>query len=344
MDTTSQIAFDRNNYDADRDADEGLTIAKGGTGAGETNFTKYQNWRNTTAFSENFHIQGDVEVQLWAASKTFQLNRRGEVNVFLRDWDGTSSYTEIANATLFEEDWQAGFADFVFAEITVATVDYTIPAGHYLEVKVLVGSATQTPSMWFMYDYVDFESKVFVPELIDDDGDGIQNEIDGQFSGSFTDESGVFSDNFTDEHLGGTTSGSITDRGGLTVGITDAGDASDGVVLAATGESGTATVDACSTTFTLTPDDFVTVTCGSAIFDVLTGPIQVQLTPDTTAEIPTGAKATVSEIGVEEHRIEIPDPSQPPVTVNLNGCTGSTLSVPKGAIVEVRVPLAGTAR
>ena len=46
-----------------------------------------------------------------------------------------------------------------------ASVDYTVAGGNALEFKVVVGSSTQTPAMWFMYDFVDFDSKLFVPKV-----------------------------------------------------------------------------------------------------------------------------------------------------------------------------------
>ena len=102
-----------------------------------------------------------MTLQLWSASDGFQQQRRGEVEVFLRDWDG-SSYTEIANAVVFKQDWQEGFADFTVETFTFAAVDYTVVSGNALELKLVVGSQTQTPDMWFMWDFIDFDSKLIV--------------------------------------------------------------------------------------------------------------------------------------------------------------------------------------
>lgn len=164
LDTTAPTASVLYNYDQNRDVAAGLMIVKGGSGAGETDLVKYQNWRMGSALSTNFHITGTVEVRLWSAIKDYQLSKAGEVRVFLRHWNGTA-YTEIASGTLFQSDWQGGWDTFVEAIIAIPGVDYTVPAGRYLEVKLIVGSAAGD-DMWFAYDTVSFNSRVFVPKEV----------------------------------------------------------------------------------------------------------------------------------------------------------------------------------
>ena len=41
-------------------------------------------------------------------------------------------------------------------------MDYTVVSGNALELKLVVGSQTQTPDMWFMWDFIDFDSKLIV--------------------------------------------------------------------------------------------------------------------------------------------------------------------------------------
>ena len=163
MDTSAAFAFVLYNYDTDRDSFEGRLIDKGGSGAGESDLAKYQNWR-TGALSSGFRILGTVQVRLHTAIKDFQLAKEGEVQVFLRDWNG-SSYTEIGNATLLDADWQKGFTTFVEATIEIPSVDYTISTGNYLELKVLVGG-NSGDSMWFAYDTDAYQSRIFVPKEV----------------------------------------------------------------------------------------------------------------------------------------------------------------------------------
>jgi hypothetical protein len=123
----------------------------------------------------------------------------------------------------------------------------------------------------------------------DGDGDGIADDIDGSFSTQqgFVAQASEFSDDFTDEHLGGTTSGTILDRDGLLVTVTDVtslvptptGSIPAGVRFAASGVGGTAEVSVCdgSAVVELTGGDRATVTCGSVHVDVESGPIEVVL-------------------------------------------------------------------
>ncbi|MEE8517600.1 MAG: hypothetical protein V3S98_00565, partial [Dehalococcoidia bacterium] len=159
MDTTSSPAFIRYIYDTDEDTDVGRAIRKGGD-LSTTDLGKYQNWR-TGAFGGDFHICGDVELQLWSASDGFIQARRGEIEVFLRDFDG-ATFTEIAGQAFSKNDWQEGFDDFTVVKVVLTGLDYTVASGNSLDMRLVVGSGTQTPLMWFMYDFIDFDSKLFV--------------------------------------------------------------------------------------------------------------------------------------------------------------------------------------
>jgi len=84
------------NYDTDRDANAGLVVLEGGSGAAETDLTQYQNWQ-TAALTQPLKLSGTVRVAFWAAVKDFSTSLRGDVTVYLRDYDG-ASYTEIGNS------------------------------------------------------------------------------------------------------------------------------------------------------------------------------------------------------------------------------------------------------
>ena len=100
------------------------------------------------------------------------------------------------------------------------------------------------------------------PAVYDDaDGDGIEDMVDGRFiGGTLADDSLAFSSGFTDEHLGGTSSGTVDDRGGLVVIVRDAPDPL-GFLLGASGGAGAAAITACGNVMQLVDGDFVTVTC-----------------------------------------------------------------------------------
>ena len=141
-------------------------MGKGGSGPSESDLAKYQNWR-TALFgaSDAFTICGTVGVRLHATIKDFQFDKAGEIKVFLRDYDG-STYTEIANATFLESDFQGGFPSFNEKSIEIADVNHLLDTGHALELKVLVGD-NSADSLWFAYDTNDEDSTAIVPKLTD---------------------------------------------------------------------------------------------------------------------------------------------------------------------------------
>ncbi len=157
--TTAPIATTLYNYDQDRDSDAGLIIVKGGSGAGETDLTKYQAWR-AGSLSDDLPIIGTVTIDLWSAIRGFSKGKRGEITIYLRDYNG-STYTEIGNGTL-SESWQKGSSTWVMKTITISGLNYTIPAGNELEVKLIVGNNAGA-DMWFAYDTTSCVSVVKIP-------------------------------------------------------------------------------------------------------------------------------------------------------------------------------------
>jgi hypothetical protein len=148
------------NYDTDRDAYPGLLIVRGGSGATETDTTKYQVWR-TSALTSGRTIKGTVRVLLWSGMKDFGPSTSGTVTVYLRDFDG-DSYVEVAQGSLPTQAWQGGSPTWVVRAITMSGVDYTIPPGDYLELKLIVGAAA-TDDMWFAYDTTSYNSRLELP-------------------------------------------------------------------------------------------------------------------------------------------------------------------------------------
>ena len=107
--------------------------------------------------------------------------------------------------------------------------------------------------------------------LPDADGDGILDAVD-------VDPDNI-TDQFSDISLGGTTNGTITDRGDQIFFIADATDSLDGVSISADAGGGgaLATVSVCGGAGTLTLDagDEVVVTCGSVTIKVISGTVEI---------------------------------------------------------------------
>ena len=153
------------NYDTDRDAAAGLLLLKGGSGADEADLTKYQNWK-TAALTRPLKLPGTVRVEFWAAVKDFNTTARGDVTVYLRDYDG-ASYTEIGNVTVTSDPWDAlAGGTWVKATAAISGLDYTLPIGNRLEVKMIVPSASGD-DMWLAYDTIIYPSSVTYADSLD---------------------------------------------------------------------------------------------------------------------------------------------------------------------------------
>ncbi|MFC2001120.1 hypothetical protein ACFLUZ_01285 [Chloroflexota bacterium] len=112
-------------------------------------------------FGTDIEINGDVNFIFWSGMEDFTQSERGAVVVYLRDYDG-ADYTTIATTSLDLEDWQDGSATWVENTITFSDVTYTISAGHYLELKVMV-HYNSDDDIWFAYDTTDYASYLKLP-------------------------------------------------------------------------------------------------------------------------------------------------------------------------------------
>jgi hypothetical protein len=125
----------------------------------------------------------------------------------------------------------------------------------------------------------------------DTDGDGIEDGVDGLGLGG--DQGTIASTNFTDAP-GGVTSGTITDSGGAFVTVTDVSDPA-GVRITVAGLGGPAIINACDVTLEMPSGTDITVTCGSARVQVMSGPINV-LFASIEVGVPTGTTINVDEV------------------------------------------------
>ena len=138
------------NYDTDRDGSAGLVIAKGGTGATETNAKKYQKW--SLSASTALTLSGTATLTLWSSTKEFASGKRGVVTAFLLDCPASGTgCTTIHTVTLDVANWNGGSATWVSKTLDFGAVSYTVAAGRLFRVMLIVGSAA-SDSMWFAYD------------------------------------------------------------------------------------------------------------------------------------------------------------------------------------------------
>lgn len=143
------------------------------------------------------------------------------------------------------------------------------------------------------FDYGWYLKRLSAPEPpppADGNGDGVVDALQpaGSAAGAFVDASTTPA-----------TSGSVVDRGGLEVSVTDAPDAADGVLVTvgpAVAGSTRATVSACGVTLRLAAGTSAILTCGSVIVETLTGTVQAELDGGAiVVTVPAGASARISD-------------------------------------------------
>ena len=168
LDTELPAAATLYNYDTDRDSAAGLLLQKTPLGLAETDPAKFQTYRTGVLASPL--VLNDVLVDVWAGMLNFDTGKVGAVTVFLRDRDPSdSSHIELGNGTVFARDWQEGSGTFVERMAYVPDVDVSIPAGHELEVWIVIDNISGD-TMMLAYDTVSFPSLItpaYVPPAAD---------------------------------------------------------------------------------------------------------------------------------------------------------------------------------
>ena len=87
--------------------------------------------------------------------------KEGEVIIYLREYNG-ATYTEIGNGSLYADPWDVS-ETWAMKTITISGLNYTVPAGNELEVKLTVGNASGD-DMFFAYDTTAYPSIVKTPK------------------------------------------------------------------------------------------------------------------------------------------------------------------------------------
>ena len=139
----------------------GLLLKGTELGLAEATADKFQVWQ-TSALGSDLAVKGDILIDIWAGIRNFQASTSGAMTVYLRDFDG-SSYTEIANGSIFAEDWQKGSGTFIPQTIILPDVDYTVPSGHQLEARFIVDTIKASKDMWLAYDTTTYPTVIKLP-------------------------------------------------------------------------------------------------------------------------------------------------------------------------------------
>jgi hypothetical protein len=151
------------NYDSNYNNTAGRRLQRSGSGAGDTRLNYMTNWLSP-AFATAHAMNGQVVLDFWSGvGANFRLNAEGVIVAYLRDYNpGTGTYTEIANATLTDADWQHGVRDWVRKQLSIGVSGYVVPAGHQLELKLETAAAADA-NMQEAYDAAAYPSSLTVP-------------------------------------------------------------------------------------------------------------------------------------------------------------------------------------
>ena len=222
------------NFDPGRDAFDGLVIAKGGGGVGESDPTKHQVWLTPAGGTT---IDGSISLTLWSAMKTFQTNAVGNVTAFLVDFDaGGGSASLIASAGISRPDWDiADSGTWIEDTFDFGTVNYTFGAGRYLGVKIIVESSGGGDDMWFAYDAATYPARLNIGNkapVLDLDMDDSSGAAGANFVATFTEDSGPVGIADADASLSDADSANLSS---LTATITNLLDGASEVLAASTG-------------------------------------------------------------------------------------------------------------
>jgi hypothetical protein len=173
-------------------------------------------------------------------------------------------------------------------------------------------------------NYYDVYVAKFAAAVIDPDGDGIMDSVDGYMdTGVFVDESLTYSDNFTDENIDGTSFGNIKSRSGHIVEVDDV-PSPDGLLISASGGTGAAQIRACDLSppdgrVLLTDGDSIIVTCGSLDMEVLYGPVELLLDEDNV-EVVAGVGAIIQINESDDGQVQVENLSETAeVTIIVDG-------------------------
>lgn len=149
------------NYDTNRDAAPGIVIARGDASSGEGDSAKFQAWRSGP-FASGANLPNSVTLKLWTAMKDFDSSKQGSMRVYLRDFSG-SGYTTIAAAQITRANWINGSSTWQEVSVNLQVAGYDLAAGHQLELKVTVSSASSEDDIWFAYDTTAYPARIQVP-------------------------------------------------------------------------------------------------------------------------------------------------------------------------------------
>ncbi len=154
--TTSSPGGSLRNHDSGRDSDPGLTVKKGGSGAGESDSTKYQMW---VAPAEAMELDGPVSLTFWSTMKDFEDDKKGSVRAFLLDCNPAGNDCDTIDAANKTDNPWSPSEDWTAKTISFGPTTYSLAEGRSLAVKIIV-RGNSDDDIWFAYDAAAYPSRL----------------------------------------------------------------------------------------------------------------------------------------------------------------------------------------
>jgi hypothetical protein len=156
LSTEAPTAVALPNHDPGRDAYPGLLVARGGSGASETDPSKYQQWITPSGVS----LDGPTSLVFWAGIKEFASATRGVVEAFLLDCDSVGDHCSVvAQSRKDIFDWSERWGSWSEHSVEFGHVTHAVSEGRSLSVKIVVG-ADSDDDMWFAYGSADYPGRL----------------------------------------------------------------------------------------------------------------------------------------------------------------------------------------
>ena len=137
-------------YDGDGDGSPGTSIKNGNADLDQDDVDEFQMW-SWLIDGSDLIIDSPVAFDLWAAPSGFDAEEASHPYVYLLDCQDVlvlATCTLIAQGDEHIDDWNAAGPGFVSQQIDLGTVNYTVPAGRSLAVKLLF----KHEDMWVVAD------------------------------------------------------------------------------------------------------------------------------------------------------------------------------------------------
>jgi hypothetical protein len=155
MGPSSPPGGDLPNYDPNRDSAPGLVLAPTGGGVGETDPSKYQEW----VFAASGYTLSVSQVVIWAATKDFDVNVTGRLEVYVMDCGSSCEVLASRSANV------SGSSSFSKVTIGTPAPSHVFATGRSLVVRVVVPEDSQA-DVWLAYGTSTYNARVHLSQAV----------------------------------------------------------------------------------------------------------------------------------------------------------------------------------